>query len=151
MKTLMKEIQPKLEEEGFAVFYKEASQDHTVDQLIIPVAKEDGSALNIEVNVLVDKESIYPLTHLIQIFMTMATPIPKEKLIDLQSLLTNLNQEIALGAFHLHESGIVYFKYTLLWDKEKQDTLLHPLIDALDISNHIFQTIEPHIINFLDS
>jgi hypothetical protein len=150
MKTLMKELKPQLEAQGFAVFYKEADNSDATDQLILPVAREDGSALSIEINAIADPEGMYPQSDLIQIFMTISMQIDPNKFQDVSQLLSQINLELALGSFNLHLSGIIFFKYTYIAAKNEQK-IVQPLIDAIDISNHVFQSYEPHIVNFLNA
>ena len=151
MKTIMQELKPKLEAEGFAVFYKAAESDESSDQLILPVAKEDGSALSIELHTIADPQNMYPQNTLIQIFMSVVVEIKEEKFADIRHLIEDINLELTLGSFHLHPSGIVFFKYTFIAAKENTEAVIHPLMDAIDISNHVFQSVEPHILNFLNS
>lgn len=147
--TLMQELKPKLEAEGFAVFYQEITNDRGVDQLIIPIAKEDGTAVNLEINTIIDEQGIYPETEFIQCFMAIPVQIESEKFLDSKTLLNKINLELPIGSFNLHEAGIIFYKYTLIIRHHEKEQLFSRLIDCIDISNHLFQNYENYILESL--
>ena len=146
----MQTLKPLLEAEGFAVFHQESQTDHGTDQLIIPLAKEDGSALNIELNQISDTAGTYPQTHFIQCFITLNIEIDKMKEAMVKSFIQQINLELPLGSFHFHEAGIVFYKYTIIVDRAyPKDANIDSVLNALDISNHLFQTYESPLLKLL--
>jgi len=149
--TLMQELKPQLEEEGFAVFYKEANKDTAVDQLIVPIAKEDGTALNLEINTIDDPQGIYPVTEFVQCFIAIPIQINNEKTVEIYTLLNKINIELPMGGFYLHEAGIVFYKYTIVVHDNDREKILARLMDSIDISNHLFQNFESLIVEFISA
>lgn len=147
----MQELKPQLEEAGFAVFYKESSEDIAVDQLIVPIAKEDGTALNLEINTIEDSQGIYPETEFVQCFIAIPLQVNSEKTAEVYTLLNSINMELPMGGFCLHEAGIVYYKYTIVVHHQDKNIILTRLMDSIDISNHLFQSFETMIVEFISS
>ncbi len=145
----MKKLQPLLEAEGLAVFYHDAEDERGLDQLIIPLAKEDGSALNVELNTLPDPHGLYPTTQFIQCFISLTMQVPQTHELTIRALINDINLELPIGSFNFHESGIVFYKYTIVVDKEYPHETIDALLNALDISNHLFQSYEQSFLSLL--
>lgn len=147
----MQELKPQLEAEGFAVIYKESHGNSTVDQLVVPMAKEDGTALNLEINTIDDPQGIYPETEFVQCFIAIPIQIPREKNTEIQILLNKINIELPIGGFYLHEVNIIFYKYTIVVHHNDKEKIITRLMDSLDISNHLFQSYESLIVDFISS
>jgi len=149
--TLMQELKPQLEAEGFATFYKETTPERGVDQLILPLAKEDGTALNLEINTIPDTQNIYPDTEFIQCFIAIPLEVKEAKFSETIALLNKINMELPLGSFSLHEAGVIFYKYSLVISRDDRMALFSRLINSIDISNHLFQNYETFLIEFISS
>ncbi len=67
-----------------------------------------------------------------------------------KSFIQQINLELPLGSFHFHEAGIIFYKYTIIVDKEyPKDNNIEAVLNALDISNHLFQTYEGPLLKLL--
>lgn len=145
--TLMQKLKPLLESQGLAVFYKEDD----VDQLIIPLAKEDGTALNCELNTIEDPHDLYPQTEFIQLFITLNIEVTAIQEDAVKAAIGYVNLALPIGSFNYHESGVIFYKYSIIVDKNYPQDSVTEVLNSIDISNHLFQSYEASFIEILQS